>query len=416
MPPSLPATACPIGQFRSEYYNNRSLSGSPTFTKCESDVNYDWGWGGPGNGVSDDNFSVLWVGHFNFVDGNYTFRARADDGIKVWVDNYLIINEWKDQATTEYKQGRYISTGEHEVRVEYYENAGRAVAEVSWWRISNQPNETYYWTKPIETERGGLIISEEAFPEGRGELIPIVVPDVINDSNATIDDSTWSTLKTIETYRGDFDWIEFFASLPSNLGGPPDNEYINATKSVVFSLVSGSLLSAQLASSQTKLKVIIQKDTEGKLRAVLQLADSGINTSIRKLAGTGWHFLVLNTPVLHHEYISKKLYTAFQWKPDTCYAPGIQFDSAHIDDEYIGYISFTQGRTLTYTPKIYANDGFKVVRGKVVILGILVMPTDVFEVHGNGYLSLFENPLGGEVAVRVSKLLDSSGVTLLSED
>jgi hypothetical protein len=121
-----------VGQYRAEYYNNRTLSGSPAFTRCENSINYDWGTGSPGTGVGVDNFSVRWTGRFSFNAGSYTFVAVADDGVRVWVDGSLIIDAWRDQGATEYRATRTLTAGEHEVKVEYYENGGGAVARVRW--------------------------------------------------------------------------------------------------------------------------------------------------------------------------------------------------------------------------------------------------------------------------------------------
>jgi len=123
---------CPVGRYRAQYYNSASLSGNPILTRCEGGINYDWGGGGPGNGVPSDNFSVRWVGRFDFSAGDYTFIARADDGVRLWVDGHRIINAWKDQAATEYRARRSLTAGQHEVKVEYYERGGAAVAQVRW--------------------------------------------------------------------------------------------------------------------------------------------------------------------------------------------------------------------------------------------------------------------------------------------
>jgi len=48
------------------------------------------------------------------------------------VDGNLLIDAWRDQAPTEYRANRSLSSGEHEVKVEYYENSGGAVAQVRW--------------------------------------------------------------------------------------------------------------------------------------------------------------------------------------------------------------------------------------------------------------------------------------------
>jgi len=122
----------PSGQYCVEYYNSRNLSGSPILSRNEGSINYDWGTASPGNGVNNDNFSARWRGRFNFDSGNYVFSATADDGIRVYVDGNPVIDAWRDQGTTTYRQSRNLSTGDHEIKVEYYENGGGAVAQFRW--------------------------------------------------------------------------------------------------------------------------------------------------------------------------------------------------------------------------------------------------------------------------------------------
>ena len=123
---------CPKGQYRAEYFDNQTLSGNPIFTRCEASINHDWSTGGPGNGVPNDNFSARWTGRFSFSAGTYTFVARTDDGMRLWADGNLLIDAWWDQAPTEHRATRSLSAGEHEVKVEYYENGGLAVAQIAW--------------------------------------------------------------------------------------------------------------------------------------------------------------------------------------------------------------------------------------------------------------------------------------------
>jgi Zn-dependent metalloprotease len=134
---------CGPTRYQAEYYNNRTLAGDPTFERCEdAPIAYDWGYGGPGNGVSDDNFSVRWTGWFTFTeDYYYTFAARVDDGIRVWVDENLIVDEWQDQPPTDYRVAHNLSAGQYEVKVEYYEHGGGAVVQLDWQRGRNR--ETY---------------------------------------------------------------------------------------------------------------------------------------------------------------------------------------------------------------------------------------------------------------------------------
>jgi PA14 domain-containing protein/Calx-beta domain-containing protein/IPT/TIG domain-containing protein len=129
--------ACPAGQYTAEYYNNTTLSGNPTFTRCEASINYNWGASGPGNGIGVDNFSVRWRGTFNFTAGSTVFTATADDGIRVWLDATQIINAWLDQGATTYKSTVNLTQGPHQVTVEYYEHTGAAVAQASWQQSTN---------------------------------------------------------------------------------------------------------------------------------------------------------------------------------------------------------------------------------------------------------------------------------------
>lgn len=126
-------SSCDDGQFLAEYFNNRDLGGNPVFRRCESAVNYNWGGGGPGNGVVNDNFSVRWTGRFWFAnDGIYRFTTRTDDGVRLIVDGQMLIQEWRDMAATTFQREKQLSSGMHTVRMEYYEHGGNAVAQLSW--------------------------------------------------------------------------------------------------------------------------------------------------------------------------------------------------------------------------------------------------------------------------------------------
>ena len=127
------AASCPVGQYKVSYFDNQALTGTPVTERCETAVNYDWGGGGPsGAGVGPDNFSVRWVATRLFATtGSYTFTATADDGIRVYLDGTLVIDQWRDQSATTYTASRQVTAGSHEVKVEYYENGGDAVAKVA---------------------------------------------------------------------------------------------------------------------------------------------------------------------------------------------------------------------------------------------------------------------------------------------
>ncbi len=127
-----PGPTCTTGQYVARYYNNTTLTDPAVLSRCEAAINYSWGSGSPDPTVTVDSFSARWVGTHSFAGGQYTFTARSDDGIRVWVDDALIIDAWKRQAPTTYTAMRTLTAGDHVVKVEYFEYAGGAVAEVGW--------------------------------------------------------------------------------------------------------------------------------------------------------------------------------------------------------------------------------------------------------------------------------------------
>jgi hypothetical protein len=126
-------STCASGQYRAEYFPNKTLTGTPASVACEAaPLNHDWGAGAPA-GVGPDNFSARWTGSFDFATaGTYTFNAVSDDGMRVWVDGVLLIDEWRDQAPTTFTASRTLTAGRHDVRVEWFETGFGAVAKLDW--------------------------------------------------------------------------------------------------------------------------------------------------------------------------------------------------------------------------------------------------------------------------------------------
>lgn len=127
------AATCPVGQYRAEYFANQTLTAPAALIRCEAaPINYNWGSGSPAANIPVDGFSARWTGTFTFAAQNYTFTARSDDGIRVWVDGVLIIDQWADRSPTTTNAKLPMTAGEHLIIVEYYENTGNALAQLTW--------------------------------------------------------------------------------------------------------------------------------------------------------------------------------------------------------------------------------------------------------------------------------------------
>jgi hypothetical protein len=133
MPP--PATPAPkpvqITKWRGEYYNNVNLRGSP-LVRNDAKVEFDWGKGSPAQRIRADNFSARWTSRLDFEGRTYRFNVRVDDGVRLWVDGQLLIDQWKDGSPRTFSVERTMSPGKHDVRVEMYERTGQA--SIRFWR------------------------------------------------------------------------------------------------------------------------------------------------------------------------------------------------------------------------------------------------------------------------------------------
>jgi hypothetical protein len=111
---------------------------TPTGSRIDQVVDFDWGEAAPGvSGVAEDNYSVRWTGWIKpTVTRPYQLCTYTDDGVRLWLDNQLIIDSWADQGPTEIcasTPSPTLTAGTlYAVRMEYYEENGGALAALRW--------------------------------------------------------------------------------------------------------------------------------------------------------------------------------------------------------------------------------------------------------------------------------------------
>ncbi|HPD00389.1 MAG TPA: cellulose binding domain-containing protein [Acetivibrio sp.] len=118
---------------RGEYYNNKDFTGI-SLIRIDPTVNFDWGGQAPNTNMESDTFSVRWIGEvLPKYSEEYTFYTVSDDGVRLWVDNVLIIDDWTDHSATE-NSGKISLFGgkKYDIRMEFYENDANAVAKLYW--------------------------------------------------------------------------------------------------------------------------------------------------------------------------------------------------------------------------------------------------------------------------------------------
>jgi alpha-glucosidase len=102
-------------------------------TQTDASLRFNWGLKGP-EGLPDDFYSIKWSGKIK-VDktGDYKLIGASDDGIRVWFDNKLIINEWRKQAAFDRYAKVHLEAGkEYPIKIDYFEQDGGAQFRLTW--------------------------------------------------------------------------------------------------------------------------------------------------------------------------------------------------------------------------------------------------------------------------------------------
>jgi hypothetical protein len=135
--PTPTPTATPQGGggtgLKGEYFDNTDFT-SLKVTRTDATINFSWGSGAPASGVGADTFSVRWTGQVEApATGTYTFITNSDDGVRLWVNGTQLVNNWTNHGPTENSGNINLTAGQkYSIRMEYYENAGGAVIQLSW--------------------------------------------------------------------------------------------------------------------------------------------------------------------------------------------------------------------------------------------------------------------------------------------
>lgn len=125
----------PGGTWTAQYYANNGLLGDPVAIFTEGSPTHNWGSGTPLPSVPADNFSARWSSVQNLAGGNYNVTVRADDGVRVFVNGTLLIDEWHSASGATYSRNVGLFTGANTFVVEYFELGGNAFIEYTLGQV-----------------------------------------------------------------------------------------------------------------------------------------------------------------------------------------------------------------------------------------------------------------------------------------
>ncbi len=130
-------------EWKGEYWFTPDLDSEWALVRNDPTIDFNWGDGSPAVGIPSDDFSVRWSRIMDFEPAKYSFYARSDDGIRVYLDGIRIIDEWHTSGSMEVYKVDLTLDGSHSLRVDYYEHKREARVEFWWEKVGpmNEPPE-----------------------------------------------------------------------------------------------------------------------------------------------------------------------------------------------------------------------------------------------------------------------------------
>ncbi len=115
-----------------QYFHNEDFTGL-AYEQTEA-IDFDWGNGSPAPGVASSTFSVRWTGQVEALHSEqYTFYTTSNQGVRLWVDGQLLIDNWEPHNAEVDSATITLSAGEkYDIRLDYYEQFGAAEIQLEW--------------------------------------------------------------------------------------------------------------------------------------------------------------------------------------------------------------------------------------------------------------------------------------------
>ncbi len=119
--------------FTGKYFNGTNF-GFQMLTRVDPLINFNWGSGSPNILINKDNFSVRWTGLIRpaFTD-MYTFYCFSDDGVRLWINNQLVIDLWQVHSPYWVSQSIQLNANQlYDLKLEYFESQYNAQVFLEW--------------------------------------------------------------------------------------------------------------------------------------------------------------------------------------------------------------------------------------------------------------------------------------------
>jgi mannan endo-1,4-beta-mannosidase len=115
------------------FYFADNMLGSLVFQRVDPILDFAWANDPPDPRMPFLGFSVRWTGRLRALyTETYTFTIHSGDGARLWIDGVIVIDNWRNQAPSDVAQSTPITSGIHDLKLEYLHNTGWSVVRLFW--------------------------------------------------------------------------------------------------------------------------------------------------------------------------------------------------------------------------------------------------------------------------------------------
>lgn len=119
---------------QAEYFNNVTLNGIATKKRIDKAIDFHWTLYAPDPAINVDFYSVRWTGKLiSPATGTFKIGLEGNDGYRLYINNKLIIDNWKKQSyRTAVADFSFEKGKQYDIRIEFFEPNGNATIKLIW--------------------------------------------------------------------------------------------------------------------------------------------------------------------------------------------------------------------------------------------------------------------------------------------
>jgi len=272
---------------------------------------------GAGLPTRSDGFIVRFYGYMNIITaGTYSFGGNADDGIRIKINNIMVVNSWVDDGGS-FRSGTItLAAGVVPVEIMYYENGGGQMVNFQWfingsWQVvpsTSTATTSTYFAPPAPVYSSGITGAQTARKNSEttqrtsqsGNEINI---DQIGDNNSiTIRQGVSATGKNrIELYSNGssntYNLNQGYTTGGTAAAGDSSNHYlylnVTGSNNTITKQQTGTTnFNETTVSGNTNNLTNIQQGNSPKI--LFQNVNGNSNTVTTNQKDTGQHYLDIN--------------------------------------------------------------------------------------------------------------------------